>query len=59
MYLLISATDVLPKSLFIVNVTNLDGIGVGGSGHVFKGEYKGRPVAMKVVSNVSRDVGES
>jgi hypothetical protein len=51
------STDVMPKSVFITGVkTNFDPIKVGGFGRVFKGKYKGREVALKIVDKGHRDV---
>ena len=49
MFKLISITDVLPRSLFITDITTLDVIGIGGFGRVFKGLHNGHDVALKVV----------
>ena len=45
---------VAPRSLFITNVitpnsNQVDYVGVGGFGLVFKGKYKGKHVALKVL----------
>lgn len=56
----LSRRDVLPKSLFITDVkTDLAAIGMGGFGTVFKGEYGGRFVALKVLYRASHaEVGQ-
>ncbi len=57
MFKLWSMTDVIPKSLFITQVktgTDLGAIALGGFGSVFKGEYQGRLVALKVLNKVRR-----
>ena len=56
MFKLISMTDVLPKSLFITDITTLDVIGIGGFGRVFKGKHKGHDVALKVVDQSHKSV---
>ena len=57
MFKLISMTDVLPRSLFITDITTLDVIGVGGFGRVFKGEWhEGQHVALKVVDKSHKSV---
>ncbi|KAF8322438.1 kinase-like domain-containing protein [Amanita rubescens] len=46
----------MPKSLFIAGVkTDFDPIGIGGFGRVFKGKYKGKQVALKIVDRGHRD----
>lgn len=43
-------TGVLPKSLFLSKVElSRDAVGVGGYGSVFKGQFEGRFVALKVL----------
>ena len=54
MFKLISIANVVPKSLFIVDVKTepylgATVVGMGGFGHVFRGEHKGQQVALKVV----------
>ena len=60
MFKLISIANVIPKSLFIVDVkteTNLETmISTGVFGRVFRGEYKGQRVAVKVVDKGHHDV---
>ena len=61
MFKLISIANVIPKSLFIFDVktdTHLVAtmISMGGYGRVFKGELKGKPVALKVVDKGQHDV---
>ena len=59
MFKLISAVNVIPKSLFITGVKtemHLGLIGIGGFGRVFHGEYEGRKVALKVVDRGRNDV---
>ena len=48
--------DVLPRSLFITDITTLDVIGMGGFGRVFKGMHKGQHVALKVVEKSHKSV---
>ncbi|KAF8690274.1 hypothetical protein AX14_003036 [Amanita brunnescens Koide BX004] len=51
MYDLISKRNVMPGSLFLTDVkANTDIIAIGGFGRVFKGEHKGQPVALKVLT---------
>lgn len=59
MFKLISMADVLPRSLFITDITTLDVIGVGGFGRVFKGNHKGQHVALKVVDKSHKSVSAS
>ena len=57
MFKLISMTDMLPRSLFITDITILDAIGMGGFGRVFKGEWHGgQHVALKVVDKSHKSV---
>ncbi|KAF8330498.1 kinase-like domain-containing protein [Amanita rubescens] len=48
---LVSKKNIIPKSLFVTDVktAKMTVIGIGGFGRVFKGAYKGLPVALKVV----------
>ena len=51
--------NIIPKSLFLTDVetdTKLTGIAIGGYGRVFRGAYKGLPVALKVVDKGHTDV---
>ncbi len=55
MFKLISTTNVIPRSLFITNVTvrtDSYGIGMGGFGQVYKGKHGGKPVAVKELYKV-------
>ena len=48
-------TNVIPRSLFITDiraVIDLGAIAMGGFGTVFKGEYAGNLVALKVLNKV-------
>lgn len=57
MFELVAKTNIIPKSLFVTNVTtDKMVIGRGGFGHVFKGVYRGLPVALKVVDRGHTDV---
>ena len=59
MFCLISKSNVIPPSLFITDVTtetHLGSIGRGGFGRVFRGEYKGQQVGVKVVEKGHNDV---
>lgn len=52
MFELVSRMNIIPKSLFVADVKNVKRrtvIAIGGFGCVFKGVYKGLPVALKVV----------
>lgn len=60
MFRLISITNVIPKSLFMTDIEaepNLGLIGIGGFGHVFRGECKGQRVMLKMVEKGRNDVG--
>ena len=62
MFDLVSKTNfIIPKSLFMVDVKTetMTGIAIGGFGRVFKGIYKGSPVALKVVDKGHTNVGTS
>lgn len=51
-------TSIVPRSLYItdVKVETRTTIGTGGFGRVFRGEYEGQQVAVKVVDNGHNDV---
>lgn len=51
---LISEHDVLPRSLFILNVRTEDHI--GGHWNVRKGKHEGQPVALKVLYRSQKEV---
>lgn len=56
MFKVISKTPVIPKSMFITGVTvkvDVDCIGSGGFGLVFKGELQGKFVALKLLHKFS------
>ncbi|KAF8736319.1 hypothetical protein AX14_000496 [Amanita brunnescens Koide BX004] len=56
MFKLISIADVIPKSLFIVDVkTEATMISMGAFGRVFRGEHKGQRVALKVIDKGHHD----
>ena len=64
MFMLISISTVIPKSLIILDIeteTHLGAtmISMGGFGRVFRGEYKGQQVALKVVDKGHHDVSAS
>ena len=49
------STDTIPKSLFITDVeTDFEPIAVGGFGRVFRGEFKGQKVAIKMLDKGHR-----
>jgi len=55
---LVTETNITPKSLFItdVKIDNEGAINIGGFGRVFKGEYKGKAVALKLMDKGLKDV---
>ena len=57
MFKLVSEADVIPRSLYITDVTmGLDAIGAGGYGRVLGGKYQGNMVALKVIERQHKDV---
>ena len=58
MYKLVTETKITPKSLFITGVVidNEGAINIGGLGRVFKGKYKGKVVALKLMDKGLKDV---
>ena len=46
---LMTITNVIPRSLFIVQVESEIGFGAISIGSVLKGKYRGRPVTLKVL----------
>jgi hypothetical protein len=56
LFKLISMTEVIPRSLFVTNITNLESISVGGFGRVFEGLYEGKPVAVKMLYHACHEV---
>ena len=58
MFKLISEADVIPRSLYITDVSlgRLDAIGSGGYGRVLGGTYQGNLVALKVIDKPHKDV---
>ena len=59
MFRLVTETDIKPSSLFItdVKIDNKDAlINMTGFGHVFRGEYKGKVVALKLMDRSLKDV---
>lgn len=56
---LLSKNHSPPRSLFITGINpkvTLEYIGMGGFGYVFEGDYKGQPVALKVLYKVHDEV---
>jgi hypothetical protein len=53
----LTLSDVMPESLFIAGV-NMDSkpFAVGGYGRVFRGDYKGKQVALKMVDKGRKEV---
>lgn len=45
-------TNVIPKSIYITDVVDLRTLAIGGFGSVFKGEFAGQLVALKVLNKV-------
>ena len=41
-------TNVIPRSLFITDINDLSAMTMGGFARIFKGEYKGQLVALKL-----------
>ena len=57
MFKLISEADVIPRSLYITDVSlGPDAIGSGGYGRVLGGTYQGNLVALKVIDKPHKDV---
>ena len=55
MFKLITTTHVIPRSLYITEVIadiDLRALAIGGFGSVFKGEFAGQLVALKVLNTV-------
>ena len=61
---MINMTNEIPRSLFITEnirteIDPQDPMAVGGFGSVFKGDYAGQPVALKVLTKARRqEVGQ-
>jgi hypothetical protein len=55
---LVTETNITPKSLFItdVKIDNRGAINIGGFGRVFRGKYKGKAVALKLMDKGLEDV---
>ena len=57
MFKLISEADVIPRSLYITDVsTDFSRIGAGGYGRVLGGKYQQKLVALKVIDKEHKDV---
>jgi serine/threonine protein kinase len=57
MFKLVSEADVIPRSLYITDVSmSLDSIGAGGYARVRAGKYQGNVVALKVIEKQHKDV---
>ena len=53
----LTLADVMPESLFITGVKmDVNPLAVGGYGRVFRGDYKGKQVALKMVDKSRKDV---
>ena len=57
MFKLVSEAAVIPKSLYITDVSLGDTIGSGGYASVLQGKYQGSLVALKVIEKQHKDVG--
>ncbi len=55
MFKLITVSSIIPRSLFIRTEVDLGPeIAAGGFGRVFKGEYAGQPVALKMLTRAGQ-----
>lgn len=55
MSMLISVIATIPRSLSVINIEDIGRTTIGGLDHVFKGEYKRQPVALKALSDISHE----